>query len=157
MKTTSFVQEIIFRVAIDQRRDVDDDETFFAIGDVNEGIEQIDRLLLIFRQAHPRGIERERARQCDGRCEFGSNIGALPERRNRRGDDALGKSFLIDVRDIENFEAARSVRRVEIFAAQNDILNITRRRGDTLPEAPRLARDAFGNWPGRQFFADDFQ
>ena len=34
------------------------------------------------------------------------------------------KSFLVDVRDVEDLEAARAVRGVEIFAAQDEVLNV---------------------------------
>ena len=79
------------------------------------------------------GIERERARQRDARRVFRVDARALTERRNRRADDAFGKSFLVDVRDIENFETARTVRGVEIFAAQDDILNVVPADVRTLP------------------------
>ena len=49
---------------------------------------------------------------------------ALTKWRYRCADNAFGKSLLVDVGDIENFETAGTVRGVEIFAAQNDILNV---------------------------------
>src|SRR2546423_4820859 len=119
----AFLQEIVVWISIDQRRDIADDESFFAVGDENERIEEIDRLLFVFGKMLARGIERECARQRDARCVSRVNAGALTKRRDRRANDALRKSFLIAVRDIENFKAARTVRGVEIFAAQPDILN----------------------------------
>ena len=57
------LQEIVVRISVDQRRDVRTDQAFLAIGDIGEGVKHIDRLLFVFREALPRRIERERARQ----------------------------------------------------------------------------------------------
>ena len=71
-----------------------------------------------------RGIERQCARQCHTRCVFGIDPCALTQWRDRRAHNALGEAFLINISDIEDFEAARSVCGVEIFAPQNNVLNI---------------------------------
>ena len=52
----AFFEKIIIRISIDQRCNVANDESFLAVGDVNKGIEEIDRLLFVFRQALARGI-----------------------------------------------------------------------------------------------------
>src|SRR5438067_12263095 len=72
----------------------------------------------------PRGVELERARQCNAGSVFRGNARELTERGQRRTDNELRKSFLVDVRDIENLDAAGTVRGVEIFAAQPDVLNV---------------------------------
>ncbi len=118
------LEEIVIGISIDQRRDIGADESFFAIRDVNECVKQIDRLLLVFGEPDPRGIERERARQCHRRRIFRIHPRALPERGNRRAHDAFRKSFLVDVRHVEDFEPAGAVRGVEILTAQHEILNV---------------------------------
>jgi len=47
-----------------------------------------------------------------------------PSGGHRRADDALRKSFLVDISDVENFETAWAVRGVEIFAAQPNVFDI---------------------------------
>ena len=56
------LQKIIVGISIYERRDVRADEAFFAIGDVDKRVEQIDRLLFVFRNPNARRIERQRAR-----------------------------------------------------------------------------------------------
>src|SRR6266513_6096785 len=58
----AFFQKIIVRIPVDECRDIADDKSFFAVGDVNERVEEIDRLLFVFGKMLARGIERERAR-----------------------------------------------------------------------------------------------
>src|SRR5205814_3513763 len=106
----AFFEKIIIRISIDQRCDVANDESFLAVGDVNKGIEEIDRLLFVFRKMLTCWIERESARQREAGCVFGGNAGALAKRRNRRADDTFCKSFLIDVRDVEYFDTVGPIR-----------------------------------------------
>ena len=124
IKARRFLDEIIVRVAIDQRRDVDHDEPLLPIGNVNVGVKGIDRLLLVFRPPDAAGVEREGAREGDAGGVPGANAGALTERRDRRAHDPFRESFLVDVRDVEDFEAAAAVGGVEILAAQDDVLNV---------------------------------
>ena len=118
------LQKIVVRISIDQRRDIHDHESFLEIGDINERVEQIDRLFLVLRNVLARGIERECARQRHRGREWRVHISSLAERRNRRGHDALGKSFLIDFCYVEYFETTRAVCRVEILAPQDNVLNV---------------------------------
>ena len=70
------------------------------------------------------GIERERAREREAGGVFGVDARALTQRRHRRADNAFGKSFLVDIGDVENFETAGTVRGIKVFAAQNDVLDV---------------------------------
>ena len=119
-----FLEEIIIGIAVHQRGYIDDDESFLAIGDVNESVKHIDGLLFILGQTLTRRVERERAGQGDRGGERSVHKSSLAERRHRRGHDALGESFLIDVGDVEDLEAAGAVGGVEIFAAQDDVLDV---------------------------------
>ena len=76
----AFLEEIVVGISIDQRRDIANHESFFAIGDVNKRVEEIDRLLFVFGKMLTCGVERERARQGDAGCVFRVNAGALAER-----------------------------------------------------------------------------
>ena len=118
------LQEIVVGIAVHEGRDVHDHKAFLEIGDEDESVKHVDRLLLVLGQADARGIERERARHRNRSGERSRHIGALAEGRDGRGHDAFRETFLVDVRDVENFEAARAVRGVEIFAAQDEILNV---------------------------------
>src|SRR5256885_1521088 len=79
----AFFQEIVVRISVDERGDIADDESFFAVGDVNERVEKIDRLLFVFGKMLACGIERERTRQCETGRVFRVNPGALAKRRDR--------------------------------------------------------------------------
>src|SRR5204862_4030278 len=57
-------------------------------------------------------------------CVFCLYPGALPERRNRCTNDTFREPFLVDVRHIKNLETACSIRGIEIFAAQHQVLNV---------------------------------
>src|SRR5436309_11058974 len=73
-------QEIIVGISIDQSGDIADDKSLFAVGDVNESVKQIDRLLFVCGNVLPRGIERERARQRKAGRVFRLNPCALSKR-----------------------------------------------------------------------------
>ena len=120
----AFFQEIIVGISVDERGDIANHQSFFTVGDVNERVEQIDRLLFVFGKMLARGIERQRAGQGKARCILGLNARALTERRHWGADDPFRKSLLVDVGDVEHFETAGTVRGVKIFAAQNDVLNV---------------------------------
>src|ERR1700738_162037 len=120
----AFLEKIIVRISIDERGDVANDESFFAVGDINARVEEMDRLLFVFGKMLPCGIERECAWQRKTGCVFRVNPRALSKRRDRRADDPLRKSFLVGGGDVENFKATGTVRGIKIFAAQNDILNV---------------------------------
>src|SRR5207302_4465560 len=107
-----------------ERGDIANHQSFFTVGDVNERVEQIDRLLFVFGKMLARGIERQRAGQGQARCILGLNARALTERRHWGADDPFRKSLLVDVGDIENLETTRTIRSVKIFPAQNDVLNV---------------------------------
>ena len=126
IKTNSFAffEKIVVRISIDKRRDLADDQSFLAIRDVNKGIKGVDQLLFVLGNVFSSGIEREGAGQRNARRVFRVNAGALTKRRHRRADDPFGKSFLVDVGDIENFKTARAIRGVEIFATKPDILDV---------------------------------
>src|SRR5207248_6515910 len=71
-----------------------------------------------------RWIESKRAWYCHRRREFRVHPGTLPKRGDRRTNYSLRKSLLIDVGYIEDLEAPRTIGGVEVFAAQNDVLDI---------------------------------
>src|SRR5207244_10650665 len=62
-----FPQKIVVGITIDQGGDLRDDETFFAIGDVNIGVEQWDFLFFVLGQPRAPRSQRKRARQSDAR------------------------------------------------------------------------------------------
>src|SRR5438034_980180 len=118
------LQKIIIRIPVDKCRNVRTDQSLLAIRDINEGVKQIDRLLFVFRESHPGWIERESARKRDRRCEFCIHPCALTEWRNRCAHDALRQPFLVDIRDIKDFETARAIRGIEVLATQDQVLNV---------------------------------
>ena len=54
---------------------------------------------------------------------FRVNIKALSERRNRRGCNAFGKTFVVNLRDVVNAQAAFARRDVSVFAAHLNLQN----------------------------------
>ena len=113
------VEKVVVRIAIEQRADRDHHQTFFAVGHKNPRVNRTHRLLHIFRQMCSQWINAECARQRDARGVFGADVSALAERRNRRGADAFGKAFLINVGNVKNLKAVFAICGVKIFAALN--------------------------------------
>src|SRR5579885_1058894 len=114
------LQKIIGGIAIEKRanarafrfqiRVADDDETFLAIGDIEEAVEQMDRLLFVFRKLYTEGIYAESGRGSNRDGIPGWHVETLAERGDRRGDDALGKALIVNVSDVVHAKAARAGR-----------------------------------------------
>ena len=104
-------EEVVARVAVGQRRDVDEDQPFLAIGDVRVAIERMDRLLFVLRDELrlAQRVHRHRRRQRHRGGELRLHERALAERRDRRADDALGEVLVVDVGDVVDVEAALPV------------------------------------------------
>ena len=126
--------EIIRGIAVEQRADAwifafeiriaDNDQAFVFVGDIEKPVHQMDSLLFVFGIVRAQRIDAERRGRRHGRGVFRLHVQALAERRNRRGDHALGEILVVDVGDVENAEAARAHRRVDIFAAKLQVENI---------------------------------
>ena len=56
------LEEVVARVAIQQRGGVDQDEALLRVGDVEERVERVDGLLFVFGIALARGVHAERGR-----------------------------------------------------------------------------------------------
>ena len=64
---------------------------------------------------------------------------ALAERRHRRGDDLLGEALLVDLRDVEDPEAALAVGDVQILAARLHAKRVRRPVMDRRRQPPPAA------------------
>ena len=113
--------EIIVRVSVQHHRDIRHDQAFLEVGDEGVSVVGRDRLLLVLRQALALRIIDQRAGERDGCRAGGIEERIVAQRRERRGDDALGEILVVDVCDIENAEALFPQRRVEILAAVLEI------------------------------------
>ena len=111
------LQEVVRRVAVEQRRRRRHHQAFLAIGDVDVGVDRRDRLLLVHRQPLAHRIDGERARRGDRRRIARLHVRVLADRRHRRRHDLLGEALLVDLRDVEDLEAAFAVGDVEVLAA----------------------------------------
>ena len=69
----------------------------------------MDRLFLVFRQTLAGRVQRLGIGKGDRGGELGSDVGALAQRRDRSGINVLGERFVLDVGDVENFEAFGTV------------------------------------------------
>ena len=122
-------EEVVARISVEQRADAglgvaDDDEALVLVGDVEEGVERGDRLLLVFLDLYAQRVERQRGGRGDGGGELRLEVEALAERRDRRGDHALRDVLHVHVGDVEDAEAARAHGGVEVLAAQLHVLHV---------------------------------
>ena len=76
----AFFEEIVVGVSVYEGRDVADDKSLFAIGNVNVCVKQIDRLLFVLGNVQTGGIEREGARKREAGRIFRVNARALTKR-----------------------------------------------------------------------------
>ena len=117
------VEKIICGIAVEQSADAgtfgveigiaDDDQAFFFIGDVEKSVEQVDALLFVFREAGAERIDGQRGRRSDGESVFRGDIETLADGRDGRGDYALGETFVVDIGDVVDAQAAGSIGGVE--------------------------------------------
>src|SRR5262249_26833218 len=113
-------QEIVQRIAVEQRAGWYEDQALVAIGDVDIGVERVDGLLAIFRLML---ASRVRGNGCGGGHRGGEGrpyVEPLAQRRYGGGDDPLGESLVINEGDIEDPETGLAAGRVEVFAAGLD-------------------------------------
>src|SRR5258707_8897160 len=107
----------------------DDDEAFFFVSDVEETVEEVNGLLLVFRQLPTQGIDAKRGRRGHGKGVFRGYVKFLADRRNRRRGDFLGETFVVDVGDVIDAQTAGAEGRVRVFAARLNVKNIPRMLG----------------------------
>ena len=112
-------EEVVRRIAVGERRDVDENQPLLAIADVGVATERMNGLLFVFRKRIANG-HRHRGRQRDRRGEPGLHVRPLAARRDRSGGDPLGEVLVVDVRNVVDLEAFLAVRREEVLAAQLD-------------------------------------
>ena len=104
-----------------QIRIADDDQSLFPVSHIEKTVEQRNGLLFIFGKLHAQRIDAERGGRRDCNGVFCRHEEFLANRGDRRGGDALGEAFVVDVGDVENAKAAFALRGVGIFAARLDI------------------------------------
>ena len=109
--------EVVRRIAVQQRAHAgiaalqiwiaDDDQALFTVGDIEEAVHQMNRLLFVLRLMRAQRVDAQRGRRGHGRGVARLDVELLAERRNRRGRDMLGEIFVVDVGDVVDAEAAR--------------------------------------------------
>ena len=115
--------EVILRIAIEQRTHVADDKPELAVADKCIAIPCRNRLLLILLVLDPHRVIQQGARKRHRRGKWGAHIGPLPERRDRRRHNPFAKILLVNIRDIEHLKPSRPVCRVKVFAAQGHVVD----------------------------------
>ena len=135
------MQEIVARLAVAHRVDIDEDQPLHRVGDDGIVIDRRERLLLV-RGPHRRRVAQRRDRLVGGQRHAGrvggGDMRVLAERREGRGDDLLGDPLVGDRGDIVDAEAALALGDVEILAAH---LHAPRRAAGVLGDvAERLDR-----------------
>ena len=95
------LQEVIERIAIQQRTGADENESLHAIEHIQMRIQPIDGLLFVLGMLNARGIGAIVVGRSHGGAIRRGNVKTLADRRNGGGCDALGKPFIVDEGDIE--------------------------------------------------------
>src|SRR5580704_6186941 len=116
IESQSTFQEIVGRIAVEQRAYAgtlrfqigvaNDDQSFFFVGDVKETIEQMNGLLLVFRQLLSKWIDGECRGRSNGQSVFRRNVKALADGRNRRDRNLFRETFVINVSDVVDAKTA---------------------------------------------------
>ena len=139
------LQEVVARLAVGQRRDVDQDQALLPVGD--RGV-AVDRWSGCSRYPRQRGCRKKTRSKPIGMlvgrataaASGGLDEGVLAQGRDRRGDDALGEVLVVDVGDVEDLEAAWSPGGVEVLAAQLQARHLAVRDGGRARSCRRLLR-----------------
>ena len=95
-------QEIVERVAVQERTGRNQDQPLIAVGDVEIAVHRVNVLLVVVRlmlASWVRGHCRGRGYR---RGIGGAHEEPLAQRRHRRRHDSLGEPFMVDERDVEN-------------------------------------------------------
>ena len=101
------VQEVVVRVAVDQRGDADGHQTLHGIGAVDVAVIERDGRFLVFGQVLAQSGRGQRARQRErGGDALGLDVHVLAEGRDGRGVEPFGKRLVVDVGDVVDAEAA---------------------------------------------------
>src|SRR5271170_601187 len=128
------LQEIVGRIAVEERTYAgafgfqigiaNDDEAFLRVGYVKKAVEQMDGLLFVFAELLTQRIDTQSRWRGDGQGVFRWNEKALADGRDRCGGDALGETFVVDVGDVVDAEAAVAGGGVRVFAAGLDVEDV---------------------------------
>ncbi len=134
---------VVGGIAIEQRADArllvfgmlkvrvaDDNQSFLAIGDVEEAVKEVHRkhlLLFVLGELMAKRIDAERGGRGNGHRVFRRDIEALTERRYGSRDGALREIFVVEIGDVVDAESVLAHRGVEIFAAALDVENFRAR------------------------------
>ena len=143
-------QEIVRRIAVEQRADTRDirtlepiannDQPLLRVGDVEEAVHQMDLLLFVHRILRPQRIDAERRWRSDGDCILRFDEQPLTQRRHRRRGDPFGEILVVDVGDVVNAEAVLAERHVRVFAAHLDVERVAGRMVIRLVEETTAVR-----------------
>ncbi len=144
-------EEVVARVAVGQRVDVDEVEALLGVGDHRIIVDRVEGLLLVLvaqadagavgprphRRRH-RPVARRRDRLV-GRQRHAGRVArgdarVLAERREGRGDDPLGEALVADAGDVVDAEAAAPFRDEHIFAAILQAADLAARALDDVGE-----------------------
>ena len=114
-------QEVVRRVAVEQRCRADEDEPSSRVGHVEVAVQRMDRSVprspaVASASGRRRASSASRRRR---RTSFSRRNAA--QRRHRGGDDPLGETLVVDEGDVVDAEAARPERDVQVFAAHLDV------------------------------------
>ena len=110
LNVTRARQEVVRRIGVGERGDVDEDQSLFAVGDVGVFVERMNRLFFVLRDELRLAIriDRHRRRQRDRRWRISSSRTCAGRAARPARDDALGEVLVVDVGDVVD---ARSLPR----------------------------------------------
>ena len=116
------LEEIVARLAIGQRIDIDQDQALFGVADGRVVIDRVERLLLVG-HAHQLALVARRRDRLAGRQRHAGGVlrrhlGVLAERRIGRGDDPLRDALVGDVGHVIDPQPALAFGGKQVFAAQ---------------------------------------
>ena len=111
------LQPVVAQLAVGESVDVDQDQSFDAVGNRGIVVDRQERLLLV-RLPHQRGVAFGRNRLV-GRQRHAGGVGGINLRISgeRRGNDRIGKAFVGHCRHIVDVEAALPLSHKHVFAA----------------------------------------
>ena len=129
---------VVDRITVKQRRRVDEDQTLVAVADVEEGVEQADRLLLVLLEVLAGRVDAHGRRRVDIGRVARRHVQVLADRRERRRCDALREALVVDVGDVEDPQALVTGRAVKVFAAVVGVQHLAAGEEGQRPRARRV-------------------
>ena len=111
------LEEVVERIAVEERPRPDEDEPLLEIGDIEVGVHLVNAPLVVGGIVSPRRIWGERRRGGHAGGVGRLDVELLPERGHRRRRDPLRETLVVDESDVVDAQAVGAAGGVEILTA----------------------------------------